>query len=61
MGIKIGDNFDYSAREFLDSRSSCRSLDELERSAYLYPKGFEVYCEKEGMWYINVGGEGCCT
>ena len=61
MGIKITTNFNYSAENFLDDRSSCESLEVLRANVeeILYPRGFEVYCRKEGQWYINTGCKIC--
>ena len=56
MAIKIGDNFSYQGKKYLDARQSFTTLSELQ-SFMNVPSGFIAYCEENGKRYEFVNNE----
>ena len=56
MAIKIGDNFSYQGKKFLDDRQSFTTLSELQSYTNV-PNGFIAYCEENGKRYEFVDNE----
>ena len=56
MAIKIGDNFSYQGKKYLDDRQSFATLSELQ-SYKNVPSGFIAYCEENGKRYEFVNNE----
>lgn len=52
MAIKIGTNFSYNGRQFLDSRQRVMTKRTLLSWSIAVPEGFEVYCEEGSKWYV---------
>ena len=56
MAIKIGDNFSYQGKKYLDDRQSFTTLSELQSYTNV-PNGFIAYCEENGKRYEFVDNE----
>ena len=56
MAIKIGDNFSYQGKKYLDARQSFITLSELQSFTNV-PSGFIAYCEENGKRYEFVNNE----
>ena len=56
MAIKIGDNFSYQGKKYLDARQSFATLSELQSFTNV-PSGFIAYCEENGKRYEFVNNE----